>query len=121
VAVELGRDARISTTPGKPRTRRPFRYSNPDEAKAVLRAFMEPFRRRPYSELVELVNKHQVERASGPTGAEYEIKMYSYWDDQPRGNVNVTGAINDLGWCACQDIYEIFEISPDGEIVGDSG
>lgn len=109
----------VSTTSGVPRIKRPFRYANPDEAKAVLRSFMEPFRRRPYSELVELVNKHQVGRARGPTGGEYEVKMYSYWDDQPGGNVNITGAINDLGWRACQDIYEIFEMSPDGEIVGD--
>jgi uncharacterized protein len=111
----------VSTTPGAPRTKRPFRYTNPDEAKAVLRAFMEPFRRRPHSELVQLVKKDQTDRVRGPTGSEYEIKINSYWGDQPGGDVCVSGAINDSGWCACQDIYETFEVSPDGEIIGDSG
>src|SRR6185312_11274954 len=57
----------VSTASGSPRTKRPLRYANPDEANGVLRAFMEPFRRRSHSELVELVNKHHVERARGPT------------------------------------------------------
>jgi uncharacterized protein len=111
----------VSTASGSPLTKRPFRYANPGEAQGVLRAFMEPFRRRSHSELVELVNKHPVERARGPTGAEYEIRMYLYWDDQPGGNICVSGAINDSGWCACQDIYEIFEMSPRRDIIGDSG
>jgi hypothetical protein len=110
----------VSATPGAQRTKRPFRYANLDEARLVLRAFMEPFRRRSYGELVELVNKHQVERAHGPTGAEYEIKTYSYWADQSGGNICVSGAINDYGWCACQDMYKILEMSPGGEIIDDS-
>jgi hypothetical protein len=111
----------ISTTPETPRTKRLFRYANPEEAKAVLRAFMEPLRKRPHSELVKLVNNDQVDRTGAPTGAAYTIQIHAYWSDQPGGNVSVSGTINDYGWRACQRIYEIFEISPDGRIVGDSG
>jgi hypothetical protein len=110
----------VSTTPGAPRTKRSFRYANPEEAKAVLRQFMEPYRKRSHAELVALVNKDRVERAHGPTGSEYEIKLYAHWSDQPGGDVSVCGAINDYGWCAAQDIYELFDMSPEGTIVGDS-
>jgi hypothetical protein len=110
----------VSTTPGAPRTKRPFRYANPDEAKVVLRSFMEPYRRQPHGDLVKLVNKDQVARAQGPSGSEYEIKLHAHWSDQPDGDVSVWGAINDYGWCAAQDIYEMFDMSPEGTIVGDS-
>lgn len=110
----------VSTTPGVPRTKRPFRYSNPDEATAVLRAFMAPVRRRPHAELVKLINKDQTARVHGPSDSDYEIKIDAHWYDQPGGAVSVCGTINDHGWCACQDIYEMFDMSPEGEIVGDS-
>jgi hypothetical protein len=87
----------VATTSGSPRTNRPFRYANLDEAKGVLRAFMESFRRRSHSELVELVTKHHVERARGPTGAEYEINLHLYWDEQRDGNICVSGAIGRRG------------------------
>ncbi len=110
----------VSTTPGQPRTKRPFRYSNAAEAKAVLRTFMEPYRRSTHTDLAQLVSKRKAVQLRGPTGSEYEIKVDAHWDDQPGADVSVCGTINDHGWCACQDIYELFSMSPEGTIVGDS-
>ena len=80
---------------------------------------MEPYRKRPHAELAALINKDQVAHVRGPAGSAYEIKVHAYWSDQPGDNVTFSGAINDHGWCAAQDIYEIFEMAPDGVIVAE--
>ena len=108
----------VSATPEGPRIRRQFRYANPDEAAAVLRAFMKPFRNRSHAEVVTLINEDQVAHTRGPSGSAYEIKLHAHWSDQPGGDVTVCGTINDHGWCADQDIYELFDMAPDGTIAG---
>ena len=122
IDAELGDDEwSVATTRDKGSTKRPFRYANANEAKATLRAHMETYRRRTYGEMVALLKKPEVTRLRTPGGSEYEVKVDVHWEDQPGGSIWVTGSINDYGWCAGQDIHEIFVLAPDGTIVGDSG
>jgi hypothetical protein len=66
------------------------------------------------------VDKQLVTRLCGPSGAEYDVVVEVRWDDQPLDDVCVSATINDRGWQAAQDIYEIFSMSRDNQIVGDS-
>jgi len=56
-----------------------------------------------------------------PAGAEYDVIVEVAWDDQPLGAGVVRGTIDDHGWKACEDVYEIFSKDPDGRIVGIPG
>jgi len=119
VDSKLGDDEWAVST-GATRTRRTFRYLNAVEAREVLREYVAPYRRRTHTELAGLVNKRLATRLRGPSGGEYDVTLEVRWDDQPLEDVCVSAAINDQGWKAAQDIYEIFSMSPENQIVGDS-
>jgi TPR repeat protein len=119
VDSKLGDDEWAVST-GATRTRRTFRYQDATEAREVLRTHVAPYRRRTHKELAGLVNKRLATRLRGPSGAEYDVTLEVRWDDQPLEDVCVSAAINDYGWKAAQDIYEIFSMSPENQIVGDS-
>jgi hypothetical protein len=111
-------DAAVSTeSPGE---RRSFGHQDPAEARDVLRAHMAAFRARTYKDLAVFVNRRLAARLRGPSGAEYDVRVDVRWEDQPLGPVDVSGEIDDHGWRSCRLIYEIFAMSPEGEIVGDS-
>ena len=110
----------VSRTEAEP-ARRAFGYENPTEAREVLRAHMSTYRRQTHRDLAGLVNKRLAVRLQGPGGARYDVTIEVRWDDQPLDDVFVCGTINDEGWRASQETYEIFSKAPDGTIVGDSG
>jgi hypothetical protein len=67
-----------------------------DEARAVLVAHLEPFRRRSRAELLSLMGDVHVDVVSGPSGTEYQIEVEVVWDSpREQTDIRVLGAIDD--------------------------
>jgi hypothetical protein len=96
--------------------RRPFAFANPEEARAVLAAHLETYRRRTYADLVGHLDQNLVVQLKGPSNIEYEARVRIYWDDQPNGPISIGGDIRDRGWRTYKTISEFFSMAPDGTI-----
>lgn len=90
------------------------------EAKQVILAVLEPFRAKPYAELIQMIDAEPVtgERASS-SGKQYQIEIQVFWDNKPNGNIRVIGEIDDGGWRAYFPLTEDFIKSPSNEFVGE--
>jgi TPR repeat protein len=118
--IDLSRPRIGATSAQSPDQSRPHAYEDADEAMAVLRGHMAAYRAQSHRDLAGLVNKRLTAQLRGPSDRIYEVVVEVRWDDQPLGDVHVAGTVNDQGWRACEDIYEIFTMSPASGIVGDS-
>ena len=69
------------------------------EALRIIRAELEPFRSKPHSELVKMIDGEPVigER-DGKDGKHYQFEIQAFWDDEPKSHVRVSGSIDDGGW-----------------------
>jgi hypothetical protein len=67
------------------------------EAKWLLLRRMVAFRRRPYKELRSMFGNHTESSIRGRLGAEYCVEVEVFWDDQPNGDIRISGAIDDGG------------------------
>jgi hypothetical protein len=90
------------------------------EAKQIIRAELEAFRAKPYSELAQMIDAQpsKVER-TGTSGKWYQIEIQVFWDDKPDGNIRVLGSIDDGGWTALSPLCDDFIKSPSNEFVGE--
>jgi len=87
-----------------------------DEARAILEAHLESFRRRSYAELVGLIGDVQVSEVTGPSGAVYQIEVEVLWDSaRERTLIHVLGAIDDGRLPgALLPVTDSFIVVPDG-------
>jgi len=90
-----------------------------EEAKAVLADFLQPFRRRSYDELRQLMGSQTTDEATGPSGVRYQLEAEVVWDNERKGNLRVLGAVDDGGWWAVMPITDSFIIAPDGRFIGE--
>lgn len=93
---------------------------NKEEAKQIIRAELESFRAKPYSELVQMIDAEPITgERTGPSGEGYQIEIQAFWDNKPNGNIRVTGSIDDGGWRAFFPLGDDFIKSPSNEFVGE--
>lgn len=91
-----------------------------EEAKQIIKAELEPYRAKPYSELVQMINAGPVTGAVvGASGKRYQIEIQAFWDSKPNGNVRIIGAIDDGGWRAFIPLTDGFIKSPSNEFIGE--
>ena len=110
-----------ATPPTSPASRpcrcsqRPLR-NGPDEARAILAAHLEAFRRRSHAELVGLMGDVQVAEVNGPSGAVYQIEVEVVWDSpREQTDIRVLGAIDDGRLPgAIVPVTDDFIVVPDG-------
>lgn len=101
------------------RVRRPLIGMNKIEARQVLQAQLEPWRRRAYTDLSNEVGQSQRFEATGPRGTWYQGNVQVFWDDEPNGAVRVIASIDDGGWRAFVPLTDDFILAPDGTFVGE--
>ena len=93
---------------------------NKVEAKRIIRAELETYRAKPYSELVQMID---VEPVTGevvlPSGKRYQIEIKAFWDDKPNGNIRIVAAIDDGGWRTFVPLCDGFIKSPTNEFIGE--
>ena len=90
------------------------------EARQIISTELESFRDKPYYELVQMINAEPItgERTS-PSGKLYQIEIQVFWDDKPKGNIRVSGSIDDGGLRAFFPLTEDFIKSPLNGFVGE--
>ena len=87
------------------------------EAEALLRRRMEDFRKRPFSELRNLIDTADTIEVKGETGKNYQIEINAVWDDMAKTRLRVCGGIDDGGlraWCNWRPLVQDFFAFPDG-------
>jgi hypothetical protein len=89
------------------------------EARGILRAHLDEWRRRTYAELSKEVGQTRQFDAAGERGAQYQINIQVCWDAKPNGDIRVLGDIDDGGWRAVFPLTEDFILGPDGRFVGE--
>ncbi len=93
---------------------------NKKEAGKIISIELKPFRGKPYSELVQMINAEpfNIVKVSS-NGKSYQIEIHAIWDDKPEGNIRVSGSIDDGGIRAFFPMTEAFIKSPSDEFVGE--
>jgi hypothetical protein len=74
-----------------------------------------------YERLREFMT-HVYEEAVGPSGTQYQLDIFAFWDGGRRavgGDLRVSVVIDDGGWRAFVPLVEDFIISPTGGFVGE--
>lgn len=93
---------------------------NKDEAKGIIQEELEPFRLKPYAELVLMIEGEPfVTERVGPSGTRYQIEIEAFWDDKSGGDVRVIGSIDDGGWRAFMPLGDDFIKSSLNKFVGE--
>ena len=91
-----------------------------EEARQIIQTELEPYRAKPYSELVQMINAKPVTgEIIGPSGQRYQIEIEAFWDSKPNGNIRVSGAIDDGGWRSFVPLCDSFIKSLSNEFIGE--
>ena len=86
------------------------------EARAQPRSFVAELRGLSYDELLERCGGGLTRDFVTPSGAWYQIEALVMWDDRKKGNIRVSGAIDDG---ASRPMTEDFIMSPSGHLLGE--
>jgi hypothetical protein len=79
------------------------------EARSILIGDLNPFREKPYAELIKMVDAEPVTyEKKGPSGVEYQIEIQAFYDGKEGGSIRVAGCIDDKGWRAFSPLTEDF-------------
>lgn len=92
---------------------------NDVEAKDLLEQTLATYRKRPYAELLLLVDRCETFERVSSSGAIYQIEIDVFFDDNSRGDLRVQGTIDDGGWRAFAPVCADFVITSDGTFVGE--
>jgi hypothetical protein len=93
---------------------------NKAEAKKIIAKELEQYRIKPYSELVEMIDKESINyELTSEGGDRYQIEIEAFWDNKPNGDVRIIGGIDDGGWRAFIPVSDSFIKNPDGNFVGE--
>ena len=89
------------------------------EARGILRAHLDEWRRRTYAELTSEVGESRQLQTTGQSGTRYQVDVQVRWDDKPNGDIRVLGGIDDGGWRTFAPLTDDFILGPDGKFVGE--
>ena len=92
---------------------------NNEEARQVLHEHLEQYRGRSYGELRDLVDTSDDIKCVVSSGAKYQIRIQTFWDDRSHQNLRVRGTIDDGGWRAFLPLVEDFIRAPSGVFLGE--
>ena len=86
------------------------------EAASLLDEHFVKFTQRGYSELVALLDKPQTIRATGASGAAYQIEFNVFYDSQASRDLRIIGSIDDGGLRALAPMTRDEIMKPSGEL-----
>jgi hypothetical protein len=87
------------------------------EARGILLAQLEPWRRRSYAELSGRIGESSRFETTGQSGTLYQGDVQVFWDDKPNGAVRVMAAIDDGGLRAFVPLTQDFILGSDGTFI----
>ena len=90
-----------------------------EEARDVLLAELDRYRRMPYTALQRLRSEQDHLEIVGRSGVKYQVEIQAFWDSGREGDLRVRGAIDDGGLRAFVPLVEDFIMNPAGGFVGE--
>ena len=96
--------------------RRTARRVDKVEARIVLKAELDKYRARAYSDLLGM-DEPDTYVVTADSGVSYQLEIQVFWDGEPDGNIRVLGSIDDGGWRALAPVSRDFIMAPDGTFV----
>jgi len=90
---------------------------NSAEAQRVLHERLGKLRAMPYQELAAKIDAIFTEEIARDSERSWQLEFEVNWDDEPSGNIRVTGIIDDGGLRAFVPLTESFVKSPSGAFV----
>ncbi len=93
---------------------------NKEEARAVLLKQLDLYRTKKYEQLLALRPESVELEEVGPSGARYYIEIQAFWDQEPKPDLRVRGAVDDGSLLrSMSPLCEAFIMRPDGTFVGE--
>lgn len=92
---------------------------NAPEARRVLKERLAKLRALSYRELAGRVDSVLTEEVARDGERTWQLEFEVNWDDEPSGNVRVSGLIDDGGLRAFVPLTDSFIKSPSGEFIGE--
>jgi hypothetical protein len=92
---------------------------NKTEARHVLRAQLQPWRERSWSDLRDEIGRSERFELTAESGTWYQGKVQVLWDDKQNGAIRVIASVDDGGWRAFVPLTVDFILAPDGTFVGE--
>ena len=93
---------------------------NRDEARSILRVRVAELHREPYDFLKSnWLGQPDCEEITGDSGAEYQVEIEAFWDDETAGHLRLVASIDDGGWRSLTPLTDDFIIAPDGFFIGE--
>lgn len=92
---------------------------NAQEARRILKERLAKLRALSYPELAERIDSVLTEEVSRDSERSWQLEFEVNWDDEPSGNIRVSGLIDDSGLNAFVPLTDSFIKSPSGEFVGE--
>lgn len=89
------------------------------EALRVLRAELQPWRERSWTDLRKEVGQSRRFEVTAESGTWYQGEVQMFWDDKPDGAIRVMASIDDGGWRAFVPLTDAFILAPDGTFIGE--
>jgi hypothetical protein len=86
------------------------------EASIILDEHLAQFTRRGYRELAALVDSPQAMRATGASGAAYQIEFNIFYDSEPNGDLRIMALIDDGGLRSLAPLTRSEIMKPNGEL-----
>jgi hypothetical protein len=94
-----------------------MRHDHIVEAAALLTSRLTEVRRRPFKDLLRLLDSADTIEVVGETGKEYQIEINAFWDDDEMTRLMVCGSVDDGGlraWANWSPLVQGFIAYPDG-------
>ena len=92
---------------------------NVPEARRILKKRLAKLRALSYRDLAERIDSVLTEEIARDGERSWQLEFEVSWDDQPSGNIRVSGLIDDGGLRAFVPITDSFIKSSSGEFVGE--
>lgn len=85
---------------------------NETEAKTILGEHLGRYKKWSYPELVQLLDRHQTFKITGPSGAAYTFELQVKWETVPDGPLLVAGSVNDAATPPSAPLSDSFVVGP---------
>ena len=87
------------------------------EAYTIIQEELDAYKKKPYSELVSLIDNPQTKEVRGKSSTLYQTEVQVFWDDKKEENIRIIGSIDNMSWYAFSPLTEDFIMVPNGKII----
>lgn len=88
------------------------------EAKRLIAEELETYKSKEYQELARMIHSVPITyELKSDDGANYQVEIQAFWDDEPNGNIRISCSIDDSGWRSLSPVTDDFIKSPQNRFI----